>query len=77
MNKLFPAFLAFTLMAASAFGQVDAEKPSYTLIQNVKIFDGRSESLTMGQDVLVEGNLIKRIGPGLPGRGGHRGRGLS
>ena len=35
------------------------------LIKNVNIFDGKSEKLAMGQDVLVEGNLIKQIGKGL------------
>ena len=35
------------------------------LIKNVNVFDGTSEKLAMGQDVLVEGNLIKKIGKGL------------
>jgi imidazolonepropionase-like amidohydrolase len=40
-----------------------------TLITNVNIFDGRSETLAMGQDVLVEGNLIKSIGKDLSATG--------
>jgi len=41
------------------------EAPSQVLIKNVNVFDGTSEKLAMGQDVLVEGNLIKKIGKGL------------
>lgn len=32
------------------------------LIRNVDIFDGKSEKLAEGRDVLIEGNLIKTIG---------------
>jgi dihydroorotase-like cyclic amidohydrolase len=32
------------------------------LLENVNIFDGTSEKLFMGREVLVEGNLIKEIG---------------
>jgi imidazolonepropionase-like amidohydrolase len=39
--------------------------PSQVLFKNVNIFDGKNEKLAMGQDVLVEGNLIKQIGKGL------------
>ena len=35
------------------------------LITNVNIFNGKMNSLAMGKDVLVEGNLIKQIGQGL------------
>jgi imidazolonepropionase-like amidohydrolase len=35
------------------------------LITNVNIFDGKTDTLAMSQDVLVEGNLIKQIGKGL------------
>ena len=35
------------------------------LITNVNIFDGKTDTLAMAQDVLVEGNLIKQIGQGL------------
>ena len=36
-----------------------------TLIKNVSIFDGTSDQLATGQDVLVENNLIKQIGSNL------------
>ena len=35
------------------------------LIKNVDVFDGDSYSLAVGQDVLVEGELIKAVGQGL------------
>jgi len=35
------------------------------LFKNVNIFDGKSDKLVMGRDVLVEGNQIKQIGTGL------------
>ena len=38
---------------------------SQILFTNVNIFDGKTDKLAMGQDVLVEGNLIKQIGKGL------------
>jgi imidazolonepropionase-like amidohydrolase len=38
------------------------EAPSQTLITNVSIFDGKSDKLMSGRDVLVENNLIKQIG---------------
>ena len=44
-----------------ALGQDDA--PSQILFNNVRIFDGKSETLTSG-NVLVEGNLIKQISSG-------------
>ena len=40
------------------------EPVSQTFITNVRVFDGVSDQLTSG-DVLIEGNLIKRVGKGL------------
>ena len=37
------------------------EKKSQILFKNVSIFDGTSDTLITGKDVLVEGNLIKKI----------------
>ena len=39
--------------------------PTQILFTNVNIFDGKKNTLAMGQDVLVEGKLIKQIGQGL------------
>ena len=36
--------------------------PAQILFKNVKIFDGKTNKLSAGQDVLVEGELIKAIG---------------
>lgn len=59
--------LAGILFACLIHGVAAAEKaaPKRTLITNVNIFDGKSEKLTMAQDVLIEGNAIKQIGKGL------------
>ena len=35
------------------------------LIRNVDVFDGDSDELLRGVDVLVEGQLVKEIGTGL------------
>ncbi len=41
------------------------KESSQTLFINVNVFDGTSHELAMGVDVLVEGNLIKKIGKNL------------
>ena len=58
MKNLF-LFLVSTLLLA---GSITAQP---TLFTNVNIFDGTTDRLITGQDVLVEDNLIARIGPGL------------
>ena len=53
----------FTICTSVAFAQQDeAQKSSFTLIQNVNIFDGVNDGLKSG-NVLIEGNLIKEVGP--------------
>ncbi len=49
--------LGLSLFAPTA----DAEAPNLVLIENVKVFDGRSGALQDGP-VLIEGNLIKAVG---------------
>jgi imidazolonepropionase-like amidohydrolase len=58
--------IVFITISSVAFA-VDKEKdaPKQVLIKNVNIFDGKSEILKKGYDVLVEANLIKKIGKGL------------
>ncbi len=47
------------------------EKPKPQIIfTNVKIFDDKSDKLATGMSVLVEGNLIKKVGKGLFKAGG-------
>ncbi len=41
---------------------IDATQPSATLFKNVKVFDGKSETLTGSTSVLVVGNKIEKIG---------------
>ena len=51
---------AAVMVTAPAFAQQSAPKPQ-TLFTNVNVFDGLSEKRIMNANVLVEGNLIKRI----------------
>ena len=44
---------------------VAQDQPAQTLFTNVNVFDGSSEELAMGVDVLVEGNMIKSVGADL------------
>jgi len=53
--------LSQTIIAA----EKSVEVPVQVLIKNVNIFDGKNVKLKMGQDVLVEANLINKIGKGL------------
>ena len=61
------AALAMAAFPAAAMGQDEA--PAQVLITDVNVFDGRTDGLAMGQDVLVEGNLIKEIGEDVQPRG--------
>ena len=53
------------MMLALSNVVIAGEDGSQILIKNVNIFDGKNEKLLIGQDVLVEANLIKKIGKGL------------
>ncbi|MCT8160105.1 metal-dependent hydrolase family protein [Pseudoruegeria sp. SHC-113] len=48
---------------AASFAQ-DAANPPKTLITNVNVFDGNSETLTENASVLIEGNLIASVSSG-------------
>ena len=61
------AAVAVLFLAAPAAGQ-EEEAPPQILITNVNVFDGKTDGLTTGQDVLVENNLIKEIGNDLGAR---------
>jgi hypothetical protein len=54
------------LLALSAIGAqaADADKPAVTVFTNVKVFNGTDNKL-IDADVLVEGNLIKKVGKNL------------
>lgn len=50
---------------AAEAGSENEIKPVQVLFTNVNIFDGKSETLAMDTSVLVENNLIKKIGPSI------------
>ena len=58
---------AFTVLAAvlgligTAFAQPQSAEPSLTLFENVRIFDGKSGSLSANANVLIHGNTIEKI----------------
>lgn len=66
-RALIAAVIALGVGLAPALAQEQA--PTQVLFTNVNIFDGASESLITGQDVLVANNLIEQIGPGLSASG--------
>ena len=57
--------IACLLCSNVAIASETDESDSLILIKNVNIFDGKSEELKTGHDVLIEANLIKKIGKGL------------
>ncbi len=61
---------AFAIAAASPLATTLAQEsvPTQVLFANVNIFDGKSDKLAMGMNVLVEGNLIKQVGKDVKGR---------
>ncbi len=64
------ALMTFSVMSTLPQVQANEEIPSeVTLFKNVNIFDGKSDSLMMGYDVLVVRNLIKKIAKDIPTSG--------
>jgi len=62
---LLPLYLTIGLTAQGA-----AEKPSEViLIKNVDVWDGRSDGLKKDHDVLMVGNLIKKVAENIPSSG--------
>jgi imidazolonepropionase-like amidohydrolase len=55
------AALAF---AISSFALAQDDTPRQTLFTNVNVFDGHSEELAVGMNVLVDGNLIRQVSEG-------------
>ncbi len=62
MNKRIVTLLAIVALVSAAFAQ---EAPQQILITNAKIFDGTNK-LVEGKDVLIQGNKIVKIAPGIP-----------
>ena len=62
--------LLILLVGSSVSIAQDAEMDlPKTLLQNVNVWDGTSDALNNGVDVLIEGNLVKQIGAGLSTEG--------
>jgi len=61
-NLLMALFCSAAVFSQAVFS---AETPRQILFKNVQIFNGTSDKLITGKDVLVEGNLIKSVGSGL------------
>ena len=62
MNRL-ACSLALLALTCAGVAVAQDEAPSQVLFENVRVFDGTSDKLTGKTKVLVEGNLIKGIGP--------------
>jgi imidazolonepropionase-like amidohydrolase len=62
--------LAAVLSGLIATAAAAKDGPAPILIQNARIFDGMSETLIEGQDVLVENGMISKIGAGIAGPDG-------
>ena len=72
MKRLKTMVVAASILAAATFSQANTELPSeVTLFKNVNIFDGKSETLMEGYDVLVVRNLIKKIAKDIPSSGSY------
>ena len=58
------AIILAVFISTSVYAQ-EEEQPNRIMFTNVNVFDGVSESLEMNTNVLVEGNLIKSVGPSI------------
>lgn len=65
MKFIKPILLLLIAIAWVSPTLAQAEAPKQILFTNVNVWDGSSKKLSMGQDVLVEGNLIKTVGRNL------------
>ena len=73
LRKFFISILitSFSLFTFAPIALADKDKAArQVLFKNVNIFNGHDAKLAMGQDVLAEGNLIKKIGKGLKASAG-------
>ena len=62
---------AVMLVISTVTTAVAEDKPAQVLIVNVDVWDGRGDNLTKGVDVLVEGNLVKKIAKGIKAPNAH------
>jgi imidazolonepropionase-like amidohydrolase len=72
MEKLKILVVATAFLLAATFSYSNTKIPSeVTLFKNVNIFDGKSDHLKIGYDVLVVRNLIKKIAKDIPTSGSY------
>ena len=57
------------IFGTNAWAGAHGGAPTQTVITNVNIFNGVDDKLATGQSVLIEGNLIRQVGPGLSADG--------
>ena len=69
VNSLFGTMFTVLILVFATALHAQEEDPSRVLITNVNIFNGVDDKLATGQSVLIEGNLIKQVGPGLSADG--------
>jgi imidazolonepropionase-like amidohydrolase len=67
MKTILASLLVLSLSAILT--HAEDTPPSVTLIQNVNVWDGRSDELKMDHDVLVVRNLIKKVAKDIPTSG--------
>jgi len=67
MRKIVAAGMTLALMVGMVYAAGDVA--DVTLIKNVNVWDGRSDKLAKDQDVLIVGNLIKKVGKDIPTSG--------
>jgi len=63
-RRIFIAALPLVVVGLASAARAQGNPPanaSATLFQNVRIFDGKSASLSAPSNVLVKGNIIERI----------------
>jgi imidazolonepropionase-like amidohydrolase len=62
ISRLFAVLMLFPMfLVASPVSAAEEEAPPQILIKNVTVFDGKTEQVGKGINVLIEGNLIKDI----------------
>jgi imidazolonepropionase-like amidohydrolase len=71
MKRSIATCCTFLLLAAGLSPALaeEAESPTLILVTNVDVWDGTSDSVMKGTDVLVEGNKITRVGKNLKADG--------
>ena len=76
-RRIFAAALPLMAVGLASTARAQGNPPanaSATLFQNVRIFDGKSASLSAPSNVLVKGNIIERISTDADRRRARRGR---